>query len=195
MNIQEALFFFFLKKGQFHKTKEIINISYLIMVLIKISLSIFLVLSQYRVACNCRIIGQMSIYNWMQNCIFQYLWYCIFIFLKSNYNLLPQVRWFVTGWVESIIICSDSNLTENIIRETIKVERKEMDQDRILTHSRFNDTLRIWLVLLGNSQSSTTKKWINKKRHLTINNIKLNFLNKASSMLYPVKHHLKFQEL
>ena len=124
MNIQEALFFFFLKKGQSYKTKEIINISYLIMVLIKLSLSRFLVLSQHGVACKCRIIYQMSIYNWMQNCIFQYLWYCIFIFLKSNYNLLPQIRWFVTWWVESIIISSDDNLTQNIIRETIKVGKK-----------------------------------------------------------------------
>ena len=42
--------------------------------------------------------------------------------------------------------------------------------------------------------SSTTKKWINKKNHLTINNIKLNFLKKTSSMLYPVKRHFKYQE-
>ena len=33
-------------------------------------------------------------------------------------------------------------LTLNIIRETIKVEKKEMDKDRILTHSRVNGTLR-----------------------------------------------------
>ena len=37
-------------------------------------------------------------------------------------NLLQQVRWFVT-WVESSIISSGSNLTQNIIRETIKVEK------------------------------------------------------------------------
>ena len=63
--------------------------------------------------------------NWMQNCIFRYLWYCIFIFLRSNYNLLQQVRWFVTWWVESIIISSDRSFTQNIIRETIKVGEKE----------------------------------------------------------------------
>ena len=33
-----------------------------------------------------------------------------------------------------------------------------MDQDRILAHFRFDGTLRIWLVILGNSYSSTTKK-------------------------------------
>ena len=117
-------FLFFLKKDQAYKTKKIINISYLIMVLIKMRLLIFLVLSRYGLACKYRIISQISIFNWMQNCIFQYFWYCIFIFLRSNYNLLQQVRWFVTWWVESIIISSDSNLTQNIIRETIKVGEK-----------------------------------------------------------------------
>ena len=33
-----------------------------------------------------------------------------------------------------------------------------MDQDRKLANSRFNDTLRTQLVILGNSQSSATKK-------------------------------------
>ena len=124
MNIQQALFFSLLKKTKPIKQKKIINISYLIMVLIKMRLLIFLVLSRYGLACKYRIISQISIYNWMQNCIFWYLWYCIFIFLRSNYNLLRQVRWFVTWWVESIIISSDSNLTQNIIRETIKVGEK-----------------------------------------------------------------------
>ena len=45
--------------------KKIINISYLIMVLIKMRLFIFLVLSRYELACKWRIISQMSIYNWM----------------------------------------------------------------------------------------------------------------------------------
>ena len=70
-----------------------------------------------------------------------------------------------------------------------------MDQDGVLAHSRFNDTLRICLVPLGNPCSSTTKKWIKKKISLTINNIKHNFLKKASSMFYPVKRILKYQEL
>ena len=117
-------FLFFLKKDQAYKTKKIINISYLIMVLIKMRLLIFLVLSRYGLACKYRIISQISIFNWMQNCIFRYFWYCIFIFLRSNYNLLQQVRWFVTWWVESIIISSDSKLTHNMIRETIKVGEK-----------------------------------------------------------------------
>ena len=124
MNIQQALFFSLLKKTKPIKQKKIINISYLIMVLIKMRLLIFLVLSRYGLACKYRIISQISIFNWMQNCIFRYFWYCIFIFLRSNYNLLQQVRWFVTWWVESIIISSDSNLTQNIIRETIKVGEK-----------------------------------------------------------------------
>ena len=46
---------------------------------------IFLVLSRYGLACKYRIISQISIYNWMQNCIFRYFWYCIFIFQRSKY--------------------------------------------------------------------------------------------------------------
>ena len=34
-------------------------------------------------------------------------------------------------------------LTQKIIRETIKVEKKKMDQDSILTNSRVNGTLTI----------------------------------------------------
>ena len=125
MNIQQALFFSFLKKTKpIKQNKKLINISYLIMVLIKIRLIIFLVLSRYGLACRCRIISQILIYNWMQNCIFQSLWYCILIFLWLNYNFLWQIRWFVTWWVESIIISSDSKLTHNVIRETIKVGEK-----------------------------------------------------------------------
>ena len=124
INIQQTLFFSFLKKTKPIKQKKIIKISCLIMVLIKMRLLIFLVLSRYGLACKYRIISQISIYNWMQNWVFQYLWYCIFIFLRSNYNLLRQVRWFVTWWVESIIISSDSSLTQTIIRETIKVAEK-----------------------------------------------------------------------
>ena len=112
----------------YYKTKKTINISYLIMVLIKIRLLIFLILSRYGLACKYRIISQISIYNWMQNCIFRYLCYWIFIFLRSNYNLVRQVRWFVTGWVESIIISWDSN-PQNIIKETIKVGQKR-DESR-----------------------------------------------------------------
>ena len=112
----------------YYKTKKTINISYLIMVLIKIRLLIFLILSRYGLACKYRIISQISIHNLMQNCISQYLCYWIFIFLRSNYNLVRQVRWFVTGWVESIIISWDSN-PQNIIKETIKVGQKR-DESR-----------------------------------------------------------------
>ena len=72
---------------------------------------------------------------------------------------------------------------------------KEMDQDRIQTHSKVNETLRRWLVLLDNSWSLTSKKSLNKKKHLTINTVKRNFVKKASRMLYPVKRYLKLQEL
>ena len=70
-----------------------------------------------------------------------------------------------------------------------------MDQNRILTHSTVNGTLIIWLAILGNSYFSATSRWLNKEKHLTINTIKLHFVKKTSSMLYPVKRHLKYQEL
>ena len=70
MNIQQALFFSLLKKTKPIKQKKIINISYLIMVLIKMRLLIFLVLSRYGLACKYKKISQISIYNWMQNYIF-----------------------------------------------------------------------------------------------------------------------------
>ena len=105
--------------------------------------------------------------------------------------MLRQVICFVTWWVDSSIISLDSNLTSNIIRETIKVEKKEMVQDRILRHSRINSTLRRWIVLLDKSKLSTTKKWLIKKKHLTISTLKFNFVKRTSSMLYPVKRHLK----
>ena len=55
MKIQETLFF--LEKDQAYKTKNIINISYIIMWLIKMRLLIFLVLSRYGLACKYRIIS------------------------------------------------------------------------------------------------------------------------------------------
>ena len=69
ISIQQAVFYFSKKRKQ-KKKKKIINISYLIMALIKMRLLIFLVLSRYGLACIYGIIFQMSIYNWMQNCIF-----------------------------------------------------------------------------------------------------------------------------
>ena len=55
MKIQETLFF--LEKDQAYKTKNIINISYIIMWLIKMRPLIFLVLSRYGLACKYRIIS------------------------------------------------------------------------------------------------------------------------------------------
>ena len=49
--------------------------------------------------------------------------------------------------------------------------------------------------MFKNSMSSSTKKLINKIKLLAINKIKLDFVKKTSSMLYPVKRHLKYQEL
>ena len=49
-------------------------------------LLILLVLSQYGLACKYRIIFEILIYNWIQNYILCYFWFCIFIFLRSNYN-------------------------------------------------------------------------------------------------------------
>ena len=70
-----------------------------------------------------------------------------------------------------------------------------MDQNRILTHSIVNGTLIIWLAILGNSYFPATSRWLSKEKHLTINTIKPHFVKKTSSMLYPVKRHLKYQEL
>ena len=52
MNIQQVLFFSFLKKTKTIKFKKIINISYLIMGLMKMRLLILLVLSRYGLACK-----------------------------------------------------------------------------------------------------------------------------------------------
>ena len=95
------------------------------MVLIKIRLLLFSVLSRYGLAHKYRVISQILIYNCLHNCNLRYRWYYIFIFSRSNYNLLGKVRWFVTWRVGSIIISSDNCLTQNIIWEQIKVgERK-----------------------------------------------------------------------
>ena len=117
VNIQQALFF--LKKYQAYKTKNIINIIYLLMVLIRNEPISILGFSPYGLACKYRIFSQTSIYNWMQNWIFWYIWYCVFIFLRSNCSL---VTWFVTWQIKNSIISSDSNLKQKIIKETIKVK-------------------------------------------------------------------------
>ena len=47
MNIQKNSFLFFFKEDQAYKIKKVINISHLIMLLIKMRLLIFLVLNRY----------------------------------------------------------------------------------------------------------------------------------------------------
>ena len=64
INTQQALLSSFLKK------QKIINISYLIIVLIKMRLVMLLVFTQQELACKYRLILQISVYNWVQNCIF-----------------------------------------------------------------------------------------------------------------------------
>ena len=68
---EKLLFFFFLKKRNLKK--KIINIRYLIIVQIKMRLLIFLVFIQNRFTWKYGIILQMAMYNWMHNCIFEYL--------------------------------------------------------------------------------------------------------------------------
>ena len=76
-------------------------------------------------------------------------------------NFLRQVRWFVTWWVETNIISSDENHTQNIIRETIEVEKKEMDQ----------------------VEMSLQEKASYRKQY------KINYVKKTSSMFYTVKRN------
>ena len=59
INIEQGLFFSFSKKNRLKKQKKLINISYLLMVLIKNRLLIFLVFSRYKLACKCGIIFQV----------------------------------------------------------------------------------------------------------------------------------------
>ena len=65
-----------------------------------------------------------------------------------------------------------------------KWSRKKRDGPRF----RVNGKLRRWLVLLDNSQYSAAKKWLNNKIHLTINTIKLRFVKKTITMLYPLRN-------
>ena len=96
---------------------------------------IFLVLSRYRLAFKYRIDSRISIYNWMQNCIFSYVWYCIFIFIKSYYksqaisNCCDKSDGLSHDELRAVSFSSDSNLTQNIIRETIKLEERR-DESR-----------------------------------------------------------------
>ena len=69
INIQQVCFFF-LKKIKPKKQKKVINISPLTTILRTLRLLILLVLSHYELAYKYGIIFQISIYNWMQNCVF-----------------------------------------------------------------------------------------------------------------------------
>ena len=66
INIQQTLLFSFVKNKP-KTSKKVVSICSLIMVLIKMRLLIFLVLSRYGSACKYGIISQTSIYNWIQN--------------------------------------------------------------------------------------------------------------------------------
>ena len=79
----------------------------------------------------------------MQNCIFRDLCYCIFIFLRSNYNLLGQVRWFVIDEMRALSSAQVAILHRTPSGRQLEWDKKEMGQDRILTHSRFDGTLKI----------------------------------------------------
>ena len=64
-------------------------------------------------------------------------------------SIFPQVKYFAHS--ELRIVSSAQIAILNFIRETIEVEIKEMDQVRILTHSRVNGTFRGSLILLDDS--------------------------------------------
>ena len=65
INIQQALLFPYSENPDL-KTKKIIKVNNLIIVLIKIEA---INISQFGLACKHGIIFQISIYNWTQNCI------------------------------------------------------------------------------------------------------------------------------
>ena len=75
ISIQQAIFFSFLKKPSL-KNKNSINISYLTMLLIKMRLSIFVVLSRYGLACKYGIVFHIniltSISQYLHISIYQY---------------------------------------------------------------------------------------------------------------------------
>ena len=108
-----------------------------ILVLIKVRLLIFLVLSRDGLVSLYRIISQISIYIY----IFWYFWYRIFIFkiklqLIGYLNSLRQVRWFFTWSVEKSIFSSDSQKCQKIqIRQ--KNRGKPWSDNRFLNFHLF----------------------------------------------------------
>ena len=71
INIQQVLFFSFQKKTKPKKQKNVINISYIIIMLIKMRPLMFLVFSQYGLACKYEILFQISVFMFV--CSFLYL--------------------------------------------------------------------------------------------------------------------------
>ena len=78
--------------------------------------------------------------------------------------------------------CQIAILHRTSSRRQLKQKKKEMDQDRILTYSRVNDLYfqKTYSLLLLRNDST-------RKKHFTIHTIKLNFVKKTISMLYPVR--------
>ena len=127
MNIHQALFFSFLKKAKPIEQKKIINISYLIMVQIKIRLLQLLVLSRYGLAFTYRIIFQISIYNWMQNCIsgiaFSY-------FEKDQYYALSRQK--TDKMSTAIVRATPKMLSATKILSASTAKMLEVEQGRFL---------------------------------------------------------------
>ena len=97
---------------------------------------IFLVLSGYGLACKYRIISQISIYNWMQNCIFWYFWYCIFIFLRWNYNsyistYCDKSDGLSHDELRAVSLAQTAILHRALSGRQIKWEKREIDQGRM----------------------------------------------------------------
>ena len=44
---------------------------------------------------------------------------------RSQFKLLPQIRWLITLRIESSVISVDSNITDNIIKKVINVEQEK----------------------------------------------------------------------
>ena len=148
MNKQQALFFFLLKKTKPIQQKLFDNGAN------KNQAINILGFKSIELACKYRIISQMSIYNWMQNCIFRYFWHCFFYIFKIKLQLIGRSDY----QLKALSPAQIAILHRTSSGRQLKQEKKEMVQERILKNFRFNGTLRIWHVVLRNSQSSTTKK-------------------------------------
>ena len=70
INIQQVLFFSFQKKTKPKKQKNVINISYIIIMLIKMRPLMFLVFSQYGLACKYEILFQISVFMFVSSFLY-----------------------------------------------------------------------------------------------------------------------------